>query len=339
MMCTSQSGFNWNGEIRSAVPSHYTAAQVVDLSNSIYARKITVEYVYWQFFDCAFPAQLLLALDGKAICGYYGIQVFPLRIGSDKRSIARALDVMVLPDFRKRGIFSRLELKSLSAVSNFHPISHIVFANALGFQAWSRRGWSLIKEITTYCCETSPAPRGINMMRYQASAVSIRQCAYFGPEIDQVWKRFCGGHPELVGIERGSLYLNWRFAHNPRYRYHLFTVERASSPVGYLVLKVFRDPLTGESYGDIVDLMWSEDSEELLVTMLSFALSYFHSQGVAQAATWLESDTLLSQVGKQLGFKETGQKRYFCCKIMDERYTWLNKPACWFITMADSEVF
>lgn len=56
-------------------------------------------------------------------------------------------------------------------------------------------------------------------------------------------------------------------------------------------------------------------------------------------AMWLHTNTLLNQIGRDLGFVETEQKRYFCCKVLDECYSWLEDPNRWFVTMADSEIY
>jgi hypothetical protein len=126
---------------------------------------------------------------------------------------------------------------------------------------------------------------------------------------------------------------------NPWYRYASFLAVHRGQPFGYLVLKVFRDPKTGQALGDIVDILWAEDNPDALTEMLCFALGHFHAQGVPQATMWLQTNTLLDQIGRDLGFVETQQKRYFCCKVLDERYKWLEDPGCWFITMADSEIY
>jgi hypothetical protein len=138
---------------------------------------------------------------------------------------------------------------------------------------------------------------------------------------------------------RSAAYLNWRFCRNPWYNYASYLAHRCGQLFGYLVLKVFQDPKTGQTSGDIVDLRWADDDPDALAEMLAFAATSFATQGVEQAAIWLQTNTMLDQVGRSMGFAETEQKRYFCCKVLDERYRWLGEPHHWLVTMADAEIY
>jgi hypothetical protein len=119
----------------------------------------------------------------------------------------------------------------------------------------------------------------------------------------------------------------------------LFQVTCKSSPFGCLVLKVFRDPLTGQLFGDIVDISWAEDDTEVLATMIRFALRHFQTQGVEQAAVWLQTNTVLDEVGQGIGFRALEQTRYFCGKGLDADSEYFADPQRWFLTMADCEIF
>jgi hypothetical protein len=135
---------------------------------------------------------------------------------------------------------------------------------------------------------------------------------------------------------RGAAYLNWRFVRNPRYSYDLFAVRRRGEIFGYLVLKVFHDPVTGRVFGDIVDLRWAEDDRGALADMLGYALEHFRIQGVESAAIWLQTNTILDSVGLEAGFSFSEQRRFFCGSALDTRLT---DPCRWFLTLADSEVY
>jgi hypothetical protein len=116
-------------------------------------------------------------------------------------------------------------------------------------------------------------------------------------------------------------------------------VDRDGTPFGYVVLKQFCEPVTGDICGDIVDVLWSEDDPAALAEVLQFALGHFHSQGVGRASIWLQTNTILDQLGRELGFAETGSGRSFCVKILNEQFRWLQDASRWFITMADSEIY
>ena len=150
---------------------------------------------------------------------------------------------------------------------------------------------------------------------------------------------FVRNHPALLVLGRDGVHLNQRFARNPRYRYLLFVVRACGIPLGYLALKEFEDPVTGDSCGDIVDLLWGNEEPSLVRNMLRFALASFHERGIERAVVWLPDNTILRDIGAQCGFVPTDVKRFFGCRILDDRYAWLADGRRWFLTMSDSEVY
>jgi hypothetical protein len=102
-------------------------------------------------------------------------------------------------------------------------------------------------------------------------------------------------------------------------------------------LKVFRDPKSEEVFGDIVDVLWTEQDRSLLHGMLRFALSRFHQIGVGSVATWLQPNTLLHEIGHSLGFVSTSQRRAFCVTLVND--TSLADAERWYLTMSDSEIY
>jgi hypothetical protein len=134
-------------------------------------------------------------------------------------------------------------------------------------------------------------------------------------------------------------YLDWRFTENARYSYNVFVAHKNGLPFGYIVLKIFRDPVSNQAFGDIVDILWVEDDKEALANMLCFSLAHFHNQNVGGVAMWLQTNTVLDEIGVEVGFKQSEQKRFFCGKALKENFKHLEDASSWFINMSDSEVY
>ena len=301
-----------------------------ELFNSLYLRHVNVNYYRWQFFDTPFPSQLSMAItrDGE-LAGCYGFHVLR-SVPADTR-IAWALDIMVAPRFQGEGVFRALAEFAIAQVLLHRPIALCVMANQRADGAHVHGlGWHRVNVLTTFVCSTSSSLS--NPVKLQFS-----QCDDF--EGHAVPSILAQRDMSLASTLRSTQFLDWRFVSNPWRSHDLFIARRREEPFGYLALKKFQDPRTGQAFGDIVDLRWSDDDPEALAEMLRFALGHFHAQGVQQAAMWLQTNTLLDQIGCDLGFVETEQKRYFCCKVLDEHYKWLEDPKRWFITMADSEIY
>jgi hypothetical protein len=308
------------------------ATMFVDLFNSIYARKISSSYYYWRFFNRALEATLFFAFNQNELVGACGYNLFIINGPSSIRN-ALLVDMMVIAKHRSIGlVFSRLNLEIEYAARQGGAKYLFLFPNQRGAAAWRAiQGWERITQMITCVCETRSLPLDLD--------IDIREVSSFDPWVDTISDTFSRHHPSLTFTKRNAQFLNWRFAANPVYKYSIHVVYLNGEMFGYFVLKVFRDPITGNTFGDIVDILWSDDNSNVLINMLEFALAYFYKQGVKQAAIWLQTNTILDKIGHDIGFKDTKQIRDFYYKPLDQNYVWLTESKNWFITLSDSEIY
>ena len=322
-------------EFRQAENTSHDSNQFCQLSNSLYARPVNEAYYSWQFFQTPFPSLTTVAVtpDGE-LCGSYTLHI--QQALPDKVNVAWVLDIMVSPTYQRKGIFRHLTEYAAQQAQQFNPVALCVMANEKADRACvDGLGWQRINVFNTW------------FLTHAASNEAARSLTYRPIDNFELCAELLSRQPCAVSSEGQSLvtnrrsvdYLNWRFVKNPRYNYARFVAEKSSGIFGYLVLKVFRDPVSEKSYGDIVDVCWAEDDIASLRDMLLFAISWFRQAGVEEIAMWLQTNTMLDRVGVALGFTLRQQPRYFCCNVLDARYDWLKEPDRWFITMADSEVY
>ena len=325
---------SWSRQIsiRRGTDDPNDGVKFVELFNSIYARQITPAYYSWRFCDESSKGTVLFAHEQEHLAGVCGYHLCTMS-GSSSFQTGLVVDMMVETRHRGTGlIFARLNLEVEDSVRRSGAKAVFLFPNSRGASAWlADRTWKQLAQMTTYVCDTRSASLD--------PSLDIQLVSRFGVWVDGLVNAFQRNHPGLSFVRRGADYLNWRFVANPVYHYDLFQVHYRNELFGYLALKVFRDQKTGQRVGDIVDLLWAEDAPDALAEMLRFALRYFYVQDVPQAATWLQTNTILDDVGRDLGFAETGQKRSFCCKAHDEQFKSLEDPRRWFITMVDSEIY
>jgi len=300
------------------------------LFNSLYARHVERNYYRWQFFETPFPSSLSLALtDEEDLAGTYGFHLLPAQ--PDGLLLAWALDIMVAPNFQGRGVFRPLARFAEAQALSYGAGALCVMANERADRVHiGGLGWHRVTVLSTSLCNTAD-------VRLAESEIEFYPCERF-EDIGELSLHSQRRHA-LAGSLRSAAYLDWRFVRSPWYRYDSFAVRYHGDAFGYLVLKTFRDPLTRHVFGDIMDFCWVEERPELLASILRFSLRHFRDRGVAQATVWLHTNTMLDQIGRELGFSDTNQRRYFCCKVIDERFLWLKDPRCWFLTMADSEMY
>ncbi len=175
------------------------------LFNSLYARKVDENYYRWQFFATPFPSELAVATtaDGKWV-GCYGYHVVPSSGGCSP--VAWMLDIMVAPEFQRKGVFGRLAGFAAEAAVEYKPAALCVMANAKADAAHSRLlGWKRVMEISTFVRPTVDVPEMSGKF----------ECRY-EEKIDLgVLSTIGAGFPEgLVSQVRSESYLRWRFAEN-----------------------------------------------------------------------------------------------------------------------------
>jgi hypothetical protein len=308
------------------------ASAFARLFNGTYARRIPGGYYTWQFFETPFPSCCFFAEHQGRIVGCGGIRLYPLAspIG---HSVGLLVDSIIAPDWRRGGLFPRLELELERWAISRNAGALYAFPNRAGYSPRvSYLGWRPLEARVSHEAETQPFDPS-------DSRISFQQVSTFDCGADDVWSGFTSWHPGLAAVRRDARFLNWRFAMNPWHQYDLFEVGWESRLFGYLVLKVFVDPVTGASSGDIVDILWKHDAAEALCPMLGFALGHFWKLGARRANVWLQTNTLLDEVAKEAGFRETNSKRFFCCRVTDSEFQSFANSQQLFVTMADSEIF
>jgi GNAT superfamily N-acetyltransferase len=307
------------------------------LSNSLYSRKVDNDYYRWQFFGPPHPCILSFAIDENGdLAGCYGFHL-PY-FGKMRETIGMALDIMIAPRFQGKGVFRRLYNFAFEQIQSYNPVAVYVTPNEHADSAHVHGlGWKRINILTdqlyTINGKTELPKQNIEIFELKPN-ITEHEEFFKWLEKDRL-----KNNRGLFSILHSPAFIEWRFLKNPRYRYSLFGCKFQGKYYGYLVLKEFRDPQTTERFGDIVDIYWAEDDPCRLAEMLEFATNYFNQQGINKVTTWLQTNTLLDQIGRDMGFEPTGRHRYLCCKVLNNRYAWLEDPKRWFITMTDSEVY
>jgi len=306
-----------------------------ELFNSLYTRRAHAAYYRWQFFETPFPSGLLFAMeDDGTLAGCYGFHVEELQGGSSK--VGWALDIMVAPSFQGQGLFRRLAAAALEAARALGAVAMFVMANDRANGAHVRGlGWKRLSTLTTFVCDTAAAVESLPSSISIASVPSLS--AWEGNP--GRWSPRSGNRRTLYCRSRSCAFLQWRFERSAWYKYDFLEMTVEGVPAAYLAMKTFRDPVSGQRFGDVVDMFWDHTGELYLSHLVRHALGRFHSQGVTRAAMWLQTHTPLDEIGRSLGFRDTKQERFFCGSILDPRARSLNEFSHWFVTMADSEVY
>ena len=257
--------------------SYYNALRML---NDISTRTDFDErWLRWKFFDNpAGKARLYFAEDSDkgALCGMYCLYPWTIRIRGERVECAQAGDLVVHPDYRRRGIFRELTHCMLEDVKQSQLAMLIGFSNKAAFPGHMKFGWKYPGNLKNFVKVTGvdrllsaaglklprravgPANRCLNIRH----ALRNRRCRDFDFQRVDTFD----GLPGETGVScqefetcRDDDYLRWRYTDNPSRDYLIFRLSRKTEPVCYLVL------LLKDRVASIVDIIPTSDPSNILV--------------------------------------------------------------------------
>ncbi len=264
---------------------------------SQYARAHGSAYFRWQYFESFFPTVCMTAWDNEALVGMFGLQ---RRTLTDGKPVGHFIDLLIDSRYRGRGIF--LEL-ARHATAYFRGLAAVtVFPNRSGRDACVKSlGMHQLAKVDDMVLTGPP------VANKPLEAATVNQ------------RRF------ELGFAVGLAYRTWRYDRSPQYRYEI---------LGKGVTKSFRDPLTGECIGDIVDWVAQPAAEEIRETVTQLL-----ERGHTSVSTWSLPSAMHYLDLRSMGFVHVPRERYFCLKALNQRNQFLCDIESWRVVPADAEIY
>lgn len=257
------------------------------LSNSLYARKVDERYYGWQFFDCPHAPLLMTGWAGDRMVAAYGVHV----VSTVEGGRAMSLDIMIAEDHQGRGLIAPLAEAALAEAARRGATRFSVVGNPRARDAMGKRlGWGVWRVLADWTATTA------GLAAAPARVVERPPSARFAPA------------PETF-YPRDDETLAWRTGRSPRYAYTWLEAGLAENPAGWCVVKLFRDPVTGEGFGDIVGLF--PRGPDAAAEVVDAARAWFAAEGVGSAAFYPLNEAERAMAAG-LGFTASKRERYFC---------------------------
>ncbi len=280
-----------------------------ELMNRQYHRKKKEEYFFWQYINFVNPTRLFVAYENDTFVGCYGIQIHKL---SDSVLSGFTIDLLIREEYRNRGLLVLFEEQAQKFAVEHEAGVMTSLPNFSGMRAHKGlRTWKHIGTVKTYTL-TGPG--------FNEKGETPEREDYEG---------------ELIFFSKSDEYRKWRFELNPEYDYSYVKLNTGE----FAVTKVFRDPVTGADYGDIVDFECCLYNRKLLQELFLKACKHLKEKKVEAITTWALPQTPLSEVVESLGFTETQPERYFCIKVLKPGVEQEYDFSRWHLVQADSEIY
>jgi len=269
-----------------------------------YVRSLDEHYFAWQYFACPQPTVLIVASHDQAIAGMFGFRRRPLTNGL---IAGQAIDLLVAPEWRGSGLFPQLARAAMACFADLDLAC--VLPNPAGRYAVERAlNWRTLGTVPLWTLGPDSLQRAPTLRRSGASQGRVR-FAYDAATV------------------------RWRFDAHPHHHY-----SAPSADGQRLFVKVFRDPRTGDCWGDLVRVE-PTDSGQIAPGVLDAALTVLREQKVSGISTWALRGTSLAGALAARGFEERAQERYFCVRSLSSRAAELDDLTAWELEPADAEFY
>ena len=320
----------------------------------------------WRYHNGLYKSTIWLAKWGNQVAAQRAAVVKTVKIGQEYHPAAHFMDVMTHPDYRRRGLFTRLVRRTTAAVTEQGAAIGYSFPNESSFPGFvAKTDWPHVGSLSLFMKPVNaeallgervgnPALRnGLAFLlrpglalacresrHGRAAGVSVRRLVSFDQRFDAFWEQVANDY-EVI-LRRDSRHLNWRYVQRPSVEYAVYAAEEGDRIAGFIVVRTRR--MFGMNLGLIVELLTLNRDQRVAQALV--AQSARHLVGVgADAITCVMFDHQpYSQALRREGFLRVPEKLlprrfYFVAranqddpnlrKVLDRRN--------WFLTWGDND--
>lgn len=319
------------------------------------------EHFRWAYEQVPTPdpegVQFWVCKRNGAVVGQQAGIPFRLKVGERVCRASWAIDLMVAPAWRLRGVGPALSEMHLAA----NEVAVGIGISDLGYKAYKGAGWLDLGGLTTFVRIIDPVPcvraskhdgtlprlvaacakpfaTAASMAFATTTRARLSEVPAFDERVDRLWEEASRHHPVIA--ERTLRFLSWRFDRSPAAkRYRRLYVLRGGELMGYVVLRA--ESWHGTPVAVVQDYFarpgWAG-------TAFALAVEFARKQGLAA----LLCRTLNAEIEKPLirmGFLCLRNGLNMPTRIMarpgpgsEALADILANPRNWFVTPADSDL-
>ena len=312
----------------------------------------------WHFLENPYTEPdnlpIWIVKNGEEIVAQLAATLVKLKIGAEEKPSMWILDLIVRPDFRRKGLGKKLA----NAASEFQPLGlGMNTAEQHSTALLENIGWKMIGRIPRYSKLLFPGEalkeiarveilRGIaNLafapMRFKYAKQSLEQTKNlrvvneFDSAFDELWRK--SSAQWACAVAREAAMLDWQYRRQPDKKFDVLGFYENGKLLGYIVLYFRKKEANGAlSKGAITDLCYHPSKPEIVIdALIRGALKL----AVERRAGTLVTDVLDDAVQKRLeffGFSKVKNPLQLLVKNPD-KVAALENLSEWFVTRGDSD--
>jgi GNAT superfamily N-acetyltransferase len=271
------------------------------------------ERLRWRYNDGPHgPGRIAIARDrdnGGRIVGLIGLIALRLRTGKNAMISFQAVDVVVDPDYRGKGVFAGMGQVALDGAAAMGKQLVWGFPNENAAPAWfGRFGWT---RFGTVPFMIRPLRSGYFLRRLSErmgrldvplaasrsrSDEDVREVTELGPEFDRLWRNF-----RLYGpaVDRDARWLRWRLFDRPESRYRVVVTADGDQQIDAMVASV----ILQRHGGRICYIMEAMgDDTARLARLIRHEVSLAAGKGADAALCWCQPKSPNRRSYRRAGF-------------------------------------
>jgi GNAT superfamily N-acetyltransferase len=304
------------------------------------------EFDWWFERNPSSKRLISVARADGGVVGMAAMSCFRMLLDGREQLVAVPVHVATDAGYRRRGVFSSLELKNEQAAADAgapmtltfpNAASHRIFVGDLGWRdlpprrLWARplRAGAVIR----YLAGRQSAGGGLRPPAAEAElrrGLTIGPLDRFGEATDELWRRAVrGGDNQFV---RDATFLNWRYVESPR-DYRRFAAYDGDDIVGFAVMG--HTVKHGVSSGFVADLVAEPGNDAARIALLERCAGELLAGTDALVALPARADrpTYL-----RAGLLPTHKRIRFVAKPLGDPAL-LNARRTWHFTLGDFDFF
>ena len=271
--------------------------ELVELFKNSFNLEMSLNYWRWKYLENPInprEPKLVVAVDKERIVGARPLMLAKLRIGQQILSVAQPCDTMVHPEYRRKGIFKRMNIMAINYYQEQEMGLFYNIPNSMSRSGYLKQGWKKVLQIENllYLNNASAViteklgnpllgkvlgffynilPKQTHDLDKEINQDYYVSISYSFPEelrkIDSLY------NVECIEIVRSEKYLNWRFDKHPVNIYTYIIVKKREELLGYAVIKSVNE--NGLKTGRIVDYLVKNNDLDCFRALMYYSLVEF----------------------------------------------------------------
>lgn len=335
--------------------------QILKLMKKVYPNSelSTSEYFDWQYRNGPYGiATILLAKDDDdSIIGIEPILPMKLYVNNKVTLSSLSCNSVVDPDFRKRGIFSRLVSNILKIIEKKEISTIYGIPNIKSYNIFMRNGFDeinqlplLIKPLKFSKYFSHPTKGLIRLIEIFFKVKNGKSdIELFSGEINSDFEKIIKNLSNRVSIlqKRDKEFLQWRYRDNPAKKYDIHVLKENTQLKGYIVTTVAE--LKEKKIGVVLDFVFDStiENKEGPKDLVRKVLEMFWKKDIPLAIATCGENSQENKILKQVGFIQSPrflkpEPLYFIIGEIsshDQNIQRMKEFKNWFFTFGDYDVF